>query len=250
MGVTGMDQSKILDSLRSHSLFGRNDIWEIMNSGTRQYSKNTAYALLQQYLKAGSVSRVGRNKYTVTAEKTASYEHQYSEQAEDVARSVLRDYPYLDFTVFELVQLNRFVNHQIGHNVIFLSVESDLGDYVFDRLKTEHPGHVLNHPSVELYDQYWTDDLIIINRLLTEAPKGINQPWHTSLEKLLVDLMAEPLYQEIIHRGEYPSIYEGAFQNYVIDESRMFRYARRRNAADRLRTFIAEETSIQLRTVK
>ena len=67
---------------------------------------------------------------------------------------------------------------------------------------------------------------------------------------LLVDLMAEPLYQEIIHRGEYPSIYEGAFQNYVIDESRMFRYARRRNAADRLRTFIAEETSIQLRTVK
>ena len=245
-----MDQSKILDALHSYPLFGRNDIWEIMNSGTRQYSKNTAYALLQQCLKAGLVSRVGRNKYTVSSEKAVPYEHQYSELAEGVASAVIRNYPYLDFTVFELVQLNRFVNHQIAHNVIFLSVESDLGDYIFDSLKTEYPGHVLNHPSVDVYDQYWTDDLIIINKLLTEAPKGVSQPWHTCLEKLLVDLMAEPLYREIIHRGEYPSIYEDAFQNYAIDESRMFRYARRRNAADRLRTFIIEETNIQLRTVK
>lgn len=245
-----MDQSTILDVLHSYSIFDRNDIWEIMNSGTRQYSKNTAYARLQQYLKAGLVSRVGRNKYIVASEKVVFYEHQYSELAESVAGAVMRDYPYLDFTIFEMVQMNRFVNHQIAHNVIFLSIEGDLGDFVFDSLKTEHPGHVLNHPSVELYDQYWTDNLIIINRLLTEAPKGVKQPWHTCLEKILVDLVAEPLYQEIIHRGEYPSIYEDAFRNYVIDESRMFRYARRRNAADRLRAFILEETNIQLRTVE
>lgn len=245
-----MEKARVLDILRGYPVFGLDEMWKAINSFDEKYSLNTARAGLQQFLRAGLISRVGRNQYTVSDQKMPVYNHMYSKLTEDVAGLVSQDYPYLEFSVFELVQLNRFVNHQIAHNVVFLGVEKGLGDYVFGKLKGEYPGHVLMNPTITVYDQYWTDDLIIIHRLLTEAPKGADVPWHTCLEKLLVDLLAEPLYQEIINRGEYPVIFEDAFHNYAIDESRMFRYARRRNAANKLKAFIRDETDIELRTVK
>lgn len=245
-----MNENRVLDILSAYPVFGRQDVWHVLNEGSASYSLNTANALLQRYLKAHQIARVGRNKYTVADGGQELYVHQYSKLANSIAEKITGDHPFLDFAIFELIQLNRFVNHQIAHNVVFVSVESDLGDYVFDGLKSSHPGHVLNNPSVEIYDQYWTDDLIIINRLVMEAPKGTGEKWHTCLEKLLVDLLTEPLYHEIINQGEYPAVFRDAFTRYVIDESKMLRYARRRNAEEKLKDFIAAETDITLRTVK
>ena len=76
------------------------------------------------------------------------------------------------FRIFELVQLNEFVNHQIAHNVIFVSVESGWGSYVFDSLKDQYVGKILLNPSVEIFHQYWSDDMIVIQKLVSESPKG------------------------------------------------------------------------------
>ncbi|MBQ9663312.1 MAG: hypothetical protein IJV40_09200 [Oscillospiraceae bacterium] len=244
-----MNENRVLSLLSTYPVFGRQEVWQVLNEGSSSYSLNTANALLQRYLKSHQVARVGRNKYTVAVGGLELYAHQYSELATNVAEKIVRDHPFLDFAIFELIQLNRFVNHQIAHNVVFVSVEGDLGDFIFDGLKSSYPGHVLKNPSVEIYDQYWTDDLIIIDRLVMEAPKGTDEKWHTCLEKLLVDLLTEPLYREIIHQGEYPAIFRDAFTRYVIDESKMLRYARRRNAEEKLKDFIAIEAGITLRTV-
>ena len=45
----------------------------------------------------------------------------------------------------------------------------------------------------------------------------------------------------------YPAIYETAFNSYVVDESQMFRYAKRRKSADKIKNFIQEETDAKLR---
>ena len=68
-------------------------------------------------------------------------------------KKIEEQYPELDFRIFELVQLNEFVNHQIAHNVIFVSVESGLGAYVFDSLKERYTGKILLNPSVETFHQ-------------------------------------------------------------------------------------------------
>lgn len=154
----------------------------------------------------------------------------------------------MEFTIFELVQLNEFVNHQLAHNVLFLSVEDDIIDFVFDLLKEQFPGKVLLDPTPELYHQYWYDGMIVLNKLVTEAPRGIEEAWHTRLEKLLVDLVSDSLLQEVISKSEYPAILEGTFSGYVIDESCLFRYAKRRGAEKQLKALIREKTNITLRT--
>lgn len=49
-----------------------------------------------------------------------------------------------------------------------------------------------------------------------------------ALEKLLVDVVADPLLLDSVSESEYPTIYEDAFSKYVVDESCLFQYAARR----------------------
>ena len=155
---------------------------------------------------------------------------------------------YPDFILFELILLNEFVNHQLAHNIIFVSVESEIMDFVFDALKGAYAGRVLLNPSVEVFHRYWVDNMIVITKMITETPKGINQKWHARIESILVDLMSVPLLQESISESEYEAIFENAFARYVVNESCLFRYARRRAADKRIKRFIKEKTGIILKT--
>ena len=191
----------------------------------------------------GVIARVGRNAYCIPQNGERVYSYQYSDLANEVADTIIDAHPYLRFSITELVQINEFANHQIAHNVIFLSVEDDVADFVFVTLKDKYPGKVLLNPNAELFHRYWYD-----NKLITEAPKGKECPWHARLEKVLVDILNEPLWLESISESELPTIYEDAFSRYVIDESCLFRYAQRRTAEKRIKAFIAEKTNIALRT--
>ena len=67
--------------------------------------------------------------------------------------------------------------------------------------------------------------------------------------QLLVDLLSKKLSGSLIERSEYPRIYEDVFRKYNIDETRMFRYAKRRHLYDCLLSFIKAKTDIQLMTI-
>jgi hypothetical protein len=60
------------------------------------------------------------------------------------------------------------------------------------------------------------------------------------LEKILVDLFAEPLIMASVSESEYPAIYEDAFTRYVIDKKALFRYANRRKVDKKISEFIRE----------
>ena len=89
-----------------------------------------------------------------------------------------------------------------------------------------------------------------VGKLLTEAPKGKKAVWHTCLEKMLVDMTAEKWIKTAFSEAEYPGVLEQAFQKYIIDESQMFRYAKRRHVKDDIMKIIQSQTRIKLRTEK
>lgn len=67
-----------------------------------------------------------------------------------------------------------------------------------------------------------------------------------SIEKLLVDMVCNKLIFMLVEKSEYPEIYEEIFSRYTIDESKLFRYARRRNAEKRLKEYLKRNTKIKL----
>ena len=244
-----MTDMSYLQLLRNKSSFNRTELQEAMKVCGHELGEASFKKKLQELLTQKHIVRVGRNAYRVADQNAAYYHFDYSTQAKELSNLLNDRFPYLDYSVFELRQLNEFLNHQVAQNIVFLSVESDGISFVFETLKEYYAGNVMLTPSLDLFNQYWRDGMIVLTKRITESPKGTEEIWHSRIEKVLVDLIAEPLIQYSINSGEYSSIFEDIFQRYVVDESCMFRYARRRGADQELKAFIQNNTSIQLRTV-
>lgn len=243
-----MLEKRYYDGLLDVTRFTRKELLESFRMAGYMLSEASFYKKVEELVKNGQIIRVGRNVYSLPDDKRLTYEYKYSELAEEVAQEIAQQFPYVNFSIFEFVQLNDFVNHLIAHNVIFLSVEAEIMDFVFETLRDKYPGKVLINPTVEIYHQYWSDNMIVLGKLTTEAPKGQKASWHTRLEKMLVDIMAEPLLLASISRAEYPHIYEDAFDRYIVDENGLFRYASRRKVTKKIKELIRKETDIVLRT--
>ncbi len=168
--------------LPNQNKFSRMDFLCALQKEREHTTESAGRFYLQKLLNNGEIVCIGRNAYSVNDGEVRKYDYGYSKSANELAHRIQKEYPLVDFRIFELVQLNEFVNHQIAHNVLFLSVESDLGDFIFDSMKGDYLGHILLNPSVDTFHQYWTDNMIVIERLISESPKGKGKIWHTGLE--------------------------------------------------------------------
>lgn len=206
------------------------------------------YWLINQLIDQGLLIRVGRNKYCVTAadSKRKVYHHQFSAALQKIIDDVAEQFPLIQFQAWEAIQFNRFANHQIAQNMFFIEVESMLESAVYEFLRENTNHQVLLKPTIEICEIYAGSDTIIVQNLITEAPVDQQAPHHVMLEKLLVDLFADEKMQLFLETSEFSTILEDAFHTYVIDESKMFRYARRRNIADKIKKIITEDTTIKL----
>ena len=225
------------EELKAGGSFTKNRFREIMTSRYGMTEPQINYDL-QKRLKEGELIRSGWGNFTVPQKRI--YTHIYSEAAKGIAEDLNKDYYELSFRIFELVQLNVFMNHQIAHNSIFVSVENDLVSFVFDSLWRKYPGKVLLKPKAEMYYRYLHDDEIIVNRLPSESPKGLAEPWESRIEKILVDVFTDKLISEIIPEGEKSRILTGAYADYLIDEDTMVRYAKRKGAERKLMKALQE----------
>ncbi len=243
-----MTDSRYFEGIKNQKCFSRQQVLQSFRNAGYKLSDSSFYKKFASMIKDGELARVGNGLYCLSGNNVRPYDHEYSDLAVEVASLMQKQYPLVDFSIMELIQLNDFVNHQLAHNVLFLSIESDVIEYVFDILKNQYFGKVFINPTSEMYHQYWSDNMIVINKLTTEAPKSVGIPWHTRLEKLLVDVVANPLLLDSISESEFPIIYENAFSMYVVDESCLFRYAARRAVDKNIKKLIREKTNITLRT--
>jgi len=164
--------SDYIQTLAKHNTFSNKDFYQVFRDNGFEAGDESLRKKLHEMLTVGTIARVARNTYCVPGQGVRRYEYAYSDISNDVARTIMEKHPCIDFILFELIQLNEFVNHQLAHNIIFVSVESEIMDFVFDALKGAYAGRVLLNPSVEVFHRYWVDNMIVITKMITETPKG------------------------------------------------------------------------------
>ncbi len=239
-----------IDILRKKGgTFTRGDIITALKEQDKGKSTSTYNNSVKELIDSNKIARVGRDRYCIPNEGSGPYFYNYSDFALTIKKIIQKKYPNIDYRIFELLQLNEFLNHQIAHNAVFISVESDYGDFIFDALKRKYPGRVLFRPTENIYYLYWQDNLIIVTKLVTESPKDEKQPWSTPLEKMLVDIYRDKLIRSTYSEAEFPDILEEAFKKYTIDESSMFRYAKRRHAYEKIMSIAKDNQNISLRSL-
>ena len=218
-----------LQKLRDSGSFTRADYLATIREKNAQISEEALAYRLREDTAKGKIVHIGRDQYVFPGDKKV-YSHSYSEESGTLVNEIKSEYPDAVFQVFELMQLNSFVNHLYAHNSIFISVENELIDYVFDSLRRKHPGKVMLKPSPDHYYKYLVEDQIVIQRLPSEFPKNNTAAWQSRLEKILVDISVDKLLSQIVSPGELDTIFGEAFEHYYLDVKKMHRYARRRGA--------------------
>lgn len=218
-------------SLQDTTTFSRREFTSAMVSTYGMTEPQVAYDLKKR-LDNGMLVRAGWGRYSLPLKRR--YLHHYSDTAMDVVNLINNGFHHVDFQIFELIQLNDFINHQIAHNSVFVTIENEMVDYVFDSLWEVYPGKVMLKPKLDQYYRYLQDNEIIVGRLPSESPKGITEPWMSRLEKILVDVFTDKLISAIVPEGEKKIIIDGAFSDYMIDQNTMLRYAKRKGTEKRM----------------
>ena len=246
-----MNTLSIISALPEGQVFNKVRFREAVYKVNPDCSETSINWMLVTLRKRGILASVGAGKYYVIPQNASvkkSYRYPHSQEYLEIEHSVSSTYPLVNFQMWELIQMNDYVNHQIAKNVIFVEVESMLIDTVYETLHEQYPYAMIQPNSTSFYKQRSPETDIVVQKLLTEAPKPVFD--HSCpLEKLLVDLLSRKLSGHLIERSEYPKIFEDIFQKYNIDETKLLRYAKRRHLYDDLITFISTQTDIKLMTI-
>ncbi len=237
-----LNEKNILKKI-DKNVFDRKDILEAVLSESMDFKESSMRNFMEKLLNDKFIIRVGRNRYVLNDNKT-DYKGKFSEDAEVLIRDIKEQYPYINFQIWELNWLNEFLNHLLAHNRIFLDVENDGCEFVYSSLREKYNKGLLLRPTEKELDYYSDDGGIIIDRLVSESPKGYENG--SPLEKIIVDLFANKTVSSMVSKGDYSEMLERMFSKYVIDQSKLFRYARRRNKDRIIYDYIKNNTAIDL----
>ena len=240
-----------LSNLPQGQIFDKSRFREAVHMVDPDCTESSINWMLVTMRKQGILASAGTGKYYCSSSESPikkSYRYPHSPEYLEIEQAITDEYPRIHFQMWELIQMNDFVNHQIAKNVIFIEVESMLVDTVYEMLHEKYPYAMIQPDTDTFYKQRAPESDIVVQKLLTEAPTP-NIGHSSPLEKLLVDLLSKKLSGNLIERSEYPHIYEDIFRKYLIDETRMLRYAKRRHLYDTLLSFLEIQTHVKLMTI-
>lgn len=189
---------------------------------------------LAKLVREGKLSRVARGIYT-HADTRRQFLPQVGEKAATLYHQFHETFPEIGLCVYEGDWLFQFMHHLASNKILYIEVEKDLAETVFHRLQ-DAGETVYLRPDREMIYKYINlgQEAVFVKNLTSESPlqtsSGIAVP---ALEKLLVDLFCDPDFY-YLQGAEYHHIMHQARSHYVINLSRMLRYARRRSAAEEI----------------
>lgn len=241
-------KDEIIKNIPEGYVLNRQELMDFAIVGNNEFKETLFRNLLERLMKDGALIRIGRNQYrkATIADHREVYQNHYSKEAQVVIELLKEKYPLLEYRVWEINWLNEFWNHQIAQNKIFVEVERMGCDFVYTELMDDFQGKILLRPNEKELYRYGAANTIIVDRLVSEAPKGHPDNHNTPLEKIVVDLFANKNLKSMIHIGEYARAINEMFNKYYIDQVKLFRYASRRSKKEEIYRFLIEEAEVEL----
>ena len=224
---------EVLDRMDDKKIYGHKELIDELKMLKTDLSESTYHWEISGLVRDGALTRLGYDSYSLSSGIIKDeYVPVYSDTAERLIRLISEKYPYVQFTVFETVLMNEFLNHLIAQNTVFIQAEKESSIYVFRFLQDQGIHNVMYKPSKNDFNLYWVKDSVVVTDLISEAPIRTSKPNYIMLEKMLVDMSADKLIAATFSKAELPDVYEQAQSRYLLDKVRMLRYARRRNRQD------------------
>lgn len=217
--------------------FTAKDIMEVIKDKTETLPPlSTIQWCLYDLRKNNIIERVSRGVYQLN--NKSKFVFATNEQIEHINKLIKEKFPFVKYCIWSGNSLSSLMHHIAINNTIYVEVERDATESVFNALKEEFSEVYIN-PDKTLMERYvdLSKNTIIVKTLVSEAPiNKINDIPTPSFEKIIVDICFDTDFLYLAG-SELNNIIKNARQ-YSIDNSRMQRYASRKNKSSLLTKYL------------
>jgi hypothetical protein len=221
-------KDKIQSYFNEQSTISKDELVQCILMDFPELKQSTINVYLSRLKKEGVIKNPARGIYALKEKK--AYSPIIDSNLKRLFNKVKKDYPFVDFCIWDTKWLNEFMRHQPFKFYTVIELDKDVTESVFYALK-EQGKQVYIEPDAETFNLYISnsEDVIILKHLISEAPlQDMDKITVPTLEKLLVDMTIDTKVYAA-QQGEIEFIYANAFNKYEVNKNKMKRYAYRRN---------------------
>lgn len=227
---------------KSGGAFEKKDLVRVLCSDGSAASEGSVVVTLNRMQKKGYVIKSPDGGYLLGGAARAIYSYKPDAEVIAISRMLAGKFPFADFCAWKTSALVPFMRHIPSAELTLIDVEREVMEAAYSCVQNiDLPGPVLFNPSRRDCERYiGARPLAIVRPLVKEAPLATSEGCPVpTLEKMLVDAAADrELYY--LRGSELYSIYESAMSAYDINESRLLRYASRRNRKPAVQKILKE----------
>lgn len=202
---------------------------DIPTEVTAGIARNTLSWHLSNLCRQGKLRRIGRGMYTAHFSNT--FQVKANAKARSLYNSISRLFPLADFCVYGGGVITPLLHDLTPNNSIYIETNREVTESVFNVLLPKYKGRLFLSPTKKIASTYidFGSENIIVKPLVTESPLMLDGKVPVpTIEKLLVDTRVDPDFY-YLHGYENLEMLRTAITHYNVNQTRLLRYADRRN---------------------
>jgi predicted transcriptional regulator of viral defense system len=212
--------NKILQFAANKQSFSRKELFEnFCNLSEKSLSQQ-----LYRLLKTNRLERVKQGVYRLPVSLFA-----VSDEIKQLNERLKKHFPFADFCFWSSHVVMPFMHHVPNLNFIYVDVEHDVAESVFNFLKGNQTKSIFFRPSKDEFDRYISGtNAIIVRQLVSESPlQTVENVCVPTLEKVLVDIAGDVEF-DFMQGAEITYFYRNVLERNEINKKKLLRYASRR----------------------
>ena len=188
----------------------------------------------------GVVNRIERGVYQLQDTKIL-FVPQVTDELRKLNEKLKEYFPYTNFCLWYNNEIAPFMHHIPNLRQIFVEVERDAVNAVFDFLNENIEERVFLCPDSDDYSRYIIGkEATIVRCLVSEAPvqtiENITMP---TIEKILIDVIGDVDF-EFMQGTELDRFYQIVLERCIVNEKKLLRYASRRNRKEKVEQLLKD----------
>jgi hypothetical protein len=238
-------ETRLIEEFKERESFSREELFEFFRFFEPNLKEGTFGWRIYDLKNKNIIKSIKRGLYTISYKP--KYKPVLSSELIKLTKKVQERFQDVKYCIWETDWLNEFSQHQTGKRILIIEIEKDFVESLYYYLKDTFKHDLYLNPDNKAIEFYISesDFPVVIKKLITRSPIGkrtenklkVSTPL---LEKILVDLFTGEKLFYFYQSSELIHIYENAINNYTINFTKLFSYARRREREQEIKSFIKD----------
>jgi len=223
--------------------FSSKVLFELYKMNEDELNEGTFRWRVYELRKEGLLRSLKRGVYILDHKK--KFQPEISRSTKILYNMIKNKFPYINASVWDTSWLDNYMNHQLYNSFTIFEVDREVVSAVFNILKNKKDIVYMNPSEIDVENYILSNDAIIIKPLFKEAPvQNCGNVKVPKLEKILVDLYFDKTLLVSYKGNEMKNIFKRTFEEYEINLTTLYRYARNRGIKGKIRDYIQQEIGV------